>query len=143
MTDDVMVVQGRSALAGPRCIDLRRETAELLGRGEALGMVGLRERWRMPIGPVEASLEIGGWIVLEWGDGVEVDEVAGPGERMETLAANLSLRLPPADPANLLDLAALPMLRLRRPQRLDALDAAHAALLAATQVESPARVNCP
>lgn len=41
VSDDVLVIdQDGTAYAGPRCTDLRAETAELLGVGEDLGVVG-------------------------------------------------------------------------------------------------------
>src|SRR6266480_4812986 len=46
-SDDLLVVEGSTVFAGPRSIDLRREAAERLAVGEALGVVGARERWRL------------------------------------------------------------------------------------------------
>ena len=52
LADDLLVTDGGTALAGPRCVDLRGDAAERLGSGEPLGVVGQRERWRMALGPV-------------------------------------------------------------------------------------------
>ena len=46
VSDDVLVIDGGTALAGPRSVDLREEAAERLGVGEPMGRVGQRERWR-------------------------------------------------------------------------------------------------
>lgn len=129
VTDDVMVMDAGRALAGPRCIDLRRETAELLGKGEPLGVIGARERWRLPLPAVAPQVEVAGWVVLGWGPDVALEEVEAPLDRLQTLASSLSLRLPPASTQDLLDCAALPMLRLTRPRHLDAMPAALAAML--------------
>ena len=56
VADDVAVVdRGCAVMAGPRLIDLRGDAAERLGTGRALGRVGLRERWRMSLGPAAGS----------------------------------------------------------------------------------------
>jgi hypothetical protein len=113
--DDLLVVEGSSALAGPRSVDLRRDAAERLGVGEYLGVVGARERWRLRVGPVPSSLPLAGWIFLAWG--VRVEAVAiGPGERLARLHANRGVNLPPRAPAAILELAALPAWELRRPR---------------------------
>jgi hypothetical protein len=112
LTDDVLVVRGGSALAGPRCIDLRAEPALRFKVGEALGAVGTRERWRMKIGLVPPELPIAGWICLEWGE-TSID-IVSPQERLLALFASLSLRVNPSVPDALIELLALPMIVLRR-----------------------------
>jgi hypothetical protein len=113
--DDMLVVAGGSAFAGPRSVDLRRETAEELGAGEPRGVIGARERWRVPLGPIEPELPLGGWIFLEWGDELRVQPVE-PGERLARLLHHRGVRLPPASHEALLGLAALPALELVRPR---------------------------
>jgi hypothetical protein len=126
--DDLLVVEGLSALAGPRSVDLRREAAERLGTGEPLGVVGARERWRLRVGAVPSSLPLKGWIFLEWGDRVEALQVA-PHERLMRLHANRGVNLPPRSPAVLLELAALPSWELRRPRVWESLPSAVDCLL--------------
>src|SRR5665213_26822 len=42
LADDVLVVEGRTAYSGPRCLDLRQSAAERFEAGEYLGVVGGR-----------------------------------------------------------------------------------------------------
>jgi hypothetical protein len=114
-SDDLLVVEDSTVFAGPRSIDLRREAAEHLAAGEPLGVIGARERWRLQIGPVAPSLELGGWIFLTWGERVQAITVA-PADRLARLHANRGVNVPPRDPAALLDLAALPSWELSRPE---------------------------
>jgi hypothetical protein len=114
VSDDLLVVEDSTVFAGPRSIDLRREAAEQLAVGEALGVVGARERWRLRLGPVPSSLELAGWVFLTWGERVRASAVA-PAERLARLHANRGVNVPPRDPAALLDLAALSSWELSRP----------------------------
>lgn len=119
LTDDVLVVRGTRGLAGPRCIDLRRESATALGVGEPLGVVGTRERWRVPAGPVAPEVPLGGWLTLAWG--AHAIEPLPASEALPTIFASLSLRLEPVDPPALMELLALPAFAVRQPQRIDEL----------------------
>lgn len=114
LTDDLLVVDAGAALAGPRCIDLRPDAARHLRAGEPMGVVGGRERWRLPLGPVPARVPIRGWIALSWGDRVHAEPVP-PAERLLLLAGARSLRVPPARPEALVELSRLPAWRLSRP----------------------------
>jgi hypothetical protein len=124
LTDDVLVIgDGLTALAGPRCVDLREQTASSLRVGETMGVVGTRERWRMRLEAVPAEVPLRGWIELEWGE----PELHGvPAElRVRTLFASLALRAERRDPvalSGLMDMFALPMVRLRRPRNLERID---------------------
>lgn len=128
VTDDVLVLDGPRVLPGPRCVDLRRPSAEHYGVGEDLGVVGRRQRWRVELpGPdLDPDLELAGLVHLDWGAEVAVDEVP-LARRWPALLESLALKLPPADQRALLRLLTLPTLRFRRPQRFADLDrAAHA-----------------
>jgi hypothetical protein len=118
--DDMLVLDGLDALAGPRSVDLRREAAARLGAGEHLGVVGARERWRLRIADVPVRAPLGGWVSLAWGDRIEVVPLRGS-ERLERLAAARGARLPPRHPDAFLELAALPAWELRRPRRWSSL----------------------
>jgi hypothetical protein len=123
LTDDVLVL-GRDlrAFAGPRCIDLRSETAEALDAGEYQGVMGTRERWRLGLDRIDAEVPFAGWICPVWGEaGLEV---VPPEQRVAVLFENLALRVEQhAAPAlsRLMDLFALPMLRYSRPREITTL----------------------
>jgi hypothetical protein len=124
LADDVLIIdRGLRALAGPRCIDLRRETALALGIGESIGVVGTRERWRAPLGRVPSEVPLGGFVCLEWG-GSAISDVPLQ-DRVKLLYANRALLLgEQRDPAMLssqMELFALPMLRMRRPAEIDSI----------------------
>lgn len=129
VTDDALALQGMSVFAGPRCVDLRPQSARRFGIGRNLGLVRDRERWRVELGPIDASLPLAGWVALDWGESVGVSAL--PRDRllqmlMEQRGVNL-----PVDPVTMLDLLGRPAVCLTRPQRWEALDAAHEALMAA------------
>jgi len=128
LTDDMLIVAGETAFAGPRSIDLRRETALHLGAGEELGLVGARERWRVGLPPIDPEVPLAGWIFLEWGDEVAVEPVQ-PGERLARLLHHRGVRLPPASHEALLALSELPAWELRRPEDWASLADAGEALL--------------
>jgi hypothetical protein len=122
LADDVLIVNGRlDVLAGPRCIDLRREAALALGLGESIGVLGTRERWRMHLRPAPCEVPLGGFVCLEWGSPA-VSHVP-PNDRVRTLYANLALLLgeqrDPAALSTLMELLALPMVRIRRPREIE------------------------
>lgn len=116
--DDVLVLDGTTALAGPRSIDLRADAAERLGVGECLGVLGERERWRVPLGPVEAELPLRGWITLRWSKQAAVRPLRGA-ERLCALLGNRALHAASPDPMAPIELSALPFLELSRPQAWD------------------------
>jgi len=123
VTDDVLAVgDGRVAFAGPRCLDLRPESARRFGRGEPLGQVGTRERWRVRLKPVAPEVPLRGWVFLEWGDSIGL-AVLGFGEVARRLLEHQGVNLLP-DPARLLDLATLPALVLTRPRAWSSLQPA-------------------
>lgn len=130
LADDLLVVDGEDAFAGPRCIDLREASAARLGTGEPLGVVGVRERWRVGLGPVPPRAPLRGWVTLAWGEDIGVDVLRGP-ERMLALMPFRSVRVSPERPADLIALSELPVLRLRRPRRWERLDEAGRRLLGA------------
>jgi hypothetical protein len=120
VSDDLLALQGSKVLPGPRAIDLREEAAERLGVGSSIGLAGARERWRLRLGPVQAGLELRGWIHLAWGERVEAVPLEG-GERVARLLAQRAARLPSATPEELLDLASLPSWEVRRPPHWESL----------------------
>ena len=144
--DDVLVIRGNTALAGPRSLDLRLPAAKHFGLGTHIGLVGTRERWRHHLDPVPPELGLGGFVSLEWHPEVEVEAV-GLADRLRILARSASLVAPGMETA-WLDLIVLPMLVLRRPRTWHLMDEAMAALLRAiTESEGldagPDRVQRP
>src|ERR1700727_1316299 len=83
--DDVLIIDGDVAFAGPRSIDLRADSAERFGLGEPLGVLGDRERWRVALAPVAPALPFRGWVRLAWGETVEVRGVPGSDRLSELL----------------------------------------------------------
>ena len=128
VSDDVLVIDGGTVLAGPRSVDLREEAAGRFGVGEPLGQVGERERWRLPLNPVPAEAPLAGWITLEWGHGVAIEHLRGS-ERLAALLPHRGVRLAPTSPGALLQLSTLPHVRLTRPREWDSLSDATARLV--------------
>ena len=128
LSDDMLILDGWRPFAGPRSLDLRATAAQELGVGQHLGVVGARERWRLQLGTTSGATSLRGWIFLGWGSRIETVRVE-PHERIVRLGAQRGVRLPPKDPARLLDLAGLPAWELRRPHDWNALDAATDALI--------------
>jgi hypothetical protein len=128
VTDDVLVIDGSTAFAGPRSIDLRGDAAEYFSAGEPLGYIGARERWRLDVAPVPAEAPLHGWVTLAWGDRVAVEPLRGA-KRLGALIPHRGVRLMPGDPGALLRLTDLPHLRLTRPRSWSSLDAAADRLL--------------
>jgi hypothetical protein len=130
LCDDLAVVEDGAVLAGPRCLDLRADTAARLGGATPLGVIGARERWRLALGAVPPAMPLHGWFVLTWGEELAVEPVPAA-DRLSLLAAQRTLALEPARASDFLALGALPMLQLRRPPGWDSLPAAVERLLAA------------
>jgi len=126
--DDLLVLAGSTAFAGPRSIDLRRDAAQRLLAGEPLGLVGERERWRVPLEPILAELPFRGWVTLRWGRGITVRPVRGSARLCE-LFAHRALQVAPRDPLAMIELSSLPLLEFTRPRRWQSLDDALARLL--------------
>jgi hypothetical protein len=127
LTDDILAVAGRTAFAGPRCLDLREEPATRFGLGTYLGWVGSRERWRVRLADVPTECPLLGWVFLEWAPTLTVEPVS-PAIALPRLLDFGAASLVP-DPTTLLDLAALPAWSWRRPQSWDAMPDATDALL--------------
>lgn len=119
LTDDLVMVAGQRLLSGPRCVDLRDEAAAVLG-GRPLGGER-RGKWRIDLPAVEPDYPLGGWVVLRWGDDVQLRPLP-TGDRLAALArCRVWDRLPP-QPSVWLDLAALPAWELSRPRSWSSLE---------------------
>ena len=78
VSDDVLIVDGETVLAGPRSIDLREEAARAPRHRRADRAASARatagaSRSR----PSRAELPLRGWITLEWGEAVAVEPIRG------------------------------------------------------------------
>ncbi|CCH85923.1 protein of unknown function [Modestobacter italicus] len=113
VTDDVLVVDDGTALPGPGLVDLRAGAAAHLGLGEALGVVGRRERWRVPV-PATGPVPLAGWVLPSWG-ATAISSIPVR-ERLGVLRENIALGVPPTDPAHFFELGTLPMVRFSRPR---------------------------
>ena len=126
LTDDLLVLDGATAFAGPRCADLR-DASPVAGLPPPRPVRG-GERWRVMLPPAPASAPLTGCLFLRWSDAGYAVETLRAAERVRRLAALARWRFLPARPTGLLDLAALPAYELRRPRDGDLLEAARALL---------------
>ena len=127
--DDLLVFDGKAALAGPRSLDLREGAATHFALGTEVGVIGPRRRWRAHLGPVGAELPLAGWVLLQWRPGAPQVTRAGTRECLLALISASALLGVPASGPRLLELASLPMLVFGRPQNWSAMDAAMELLL--------------
>ncbi|AVT39503.1 nucleotidyltransferase family protein [Plantactinospora sp. BB1] len=133
LTDDILVVDGTTGYAGPRCLDLRRPVP-----GLRLDCRPARRdsRSRVLLPPVPARVPLGGWLFLSWGEALGMTPLGAP-ELLARLACRRSWRNLPSDPATMLALATLPAWDLVRPPDWRLLDAT-CRLLTLTLTGSPA-----
>ena len=120
LCDDMLVIDGRTPFRGPRSIDLRADAAERFEAGEAIGVTGARERWRLRLDQAPDGQTLAGFLLLTWGDRVEV-RALGASERLQRLIPQRGVRLEPTRVEALLDLASLPAFELSRPRSWESL----------------------
>jgi hypothetical protein len=120
VTDDVLVFANGTAMAGPRCIDLRPEADRF---GSAVDVRPNDPRRRVSLPRIEAEHRLAGFIHLEWSDAEPGLEPLDHRAALERLLVLRSEKGYPVDPRKLLDLAALPTRLLRRPRSWDGVDA--------------------
>jgi hypothetical protein len=124
LTDDLIVVDGPLAMAGPRCIDLRGPSVERLGITEAAPVRG--DRHRLELAPVAPQTQVLGWVFLAWGDELSLRALA-PGERLVRLSAQRNVQ--GVEPRRLLELSGLPGWELVRPKGWESFEPAVDGLL--------------
>jgi hypothetical protein len=130
LADDVLVIDGATAFAGPRSVDLREEAAQRLDVGVDVGTPGARPRWRLELPAITAQLPFAGWIFLAWGQRPRMQPV-GASDRLGRLVDALAMRVSPTEPARLLDLAGRPAWAFERPRDWNRLDESLRCLLEA------------
>jgi hypothetical protein len=128
LTDDVLVLDGPNALAGPRCIDLRQPSLAYLGTDADTVAARSSTRQRLILTPIAAEVPFGGWIFLEWGPKLEM-KLIPPAERPGRLQVQRMLRPWNDDPVSVLDATPRPAWELTRPRRWDDLPRAADRLL--------------
>lgn len=128
LADDLLVIDHGEALAGPRCIDLRAETASVLGGGVRIDGADGRDRWRLRTRTTATAAPFRGWIFLAWANEQSFEPVA-PSERVPRVFAHRSVITVDADPLAFLDLASLPCIEFGRPHGLEQMGGAIEALL--------------
>jgi len=128
LSDDLIVIDGRDVLAGPRCVDLRPDAAAELGVAARASPVRGGERLRLALPPVPApAAPLHGWVFLTWADALSLRRLR-PSEWLDRLAQHRSTSSDYSP--SLLDLAGLPAWELRRPRRSDSLEPAVERILA-------------
>jgi hypothetical protein len=113
LCDDLLVLDGTTAFAGPRTVDLRPQSAARLeGRGQ---MLEVREgqRHRLALAPTPPVVPLGGFFVLDVGNELSIESVT-PVDRLGALNPYLTLQHVGLPPSGLLDLVGLPMWRVSR-----------------------------
>ena len=110
LSDDLFVIKDGQGLAGPRSIDLREQSG--FKGATDLGKVGMRPRWRLPLGPIAPELPVAGVITLKWSDSEAVRPVPIE-ERADVLGPSLSIQ---CDRRGLLTVLSLPTVEIRRPR---------------------------
>lgn len=134
LSDDLVVIAGHEVLCGPRCVDLRPDVAARFANAESLGVVGSRERFRLPTAEAPPRAPLGGIVVLEWGSGTEIE--ATPLDLQDRLSLlykqQYSTLFEQPDEQGVIRLLDTPMLRFRRPRDWDSAEEATDQLLAAT-----------
>ncbi len=120
VSDDLLVLEGTTALAGSRFVDLREPTASFLDCGDRIvpSRMGMRRRLALPA--IAPEIPLRGWVFLEWGPQIELRPVP-PAQRLARLSEMRAVQLAPADPSALLELATLPAWELSRPRDFAAL----------------------
>ena len=147
LTDDMLVLDGLTAFAGPRCADLREpDHVEDL---TALAPVRDGLRWRHSLGPSAATAALGGVVFLAWHDSGPALLKVSPADRLARLALLRRWPFLPSTPGALLALAALPTFELRRSPRTapaDTADFLHRSLAAharrSPSIPSPSCSSC-
>ena len=123
VADDIIITDGHTVFAGPRCIDLRKGAAQEFGIGTDIGVVGTRRRWRHALGPVPAQTKLGGWIILRWGAEVSIQD-APDEQRLRLLSSGRALLVRQEHPMAWLQALSVPIHVFTRPQDWKQMDSA-------------------
>lgn len=127
MADDLVVFDGDTAFAGPRCIDLRPGAIAHLPSTAGAERVRGDTRWRLPLPAAPATSRLVGIVVLEWGSQTRLTAVP-PSQRLARLLPHALTEGIPLGTAGVLGFTRYRSWVLSRPRRWDALEASAAAL---------------
>ena len=122
LSDDLLVLDERTVLQGPRLVDLREPSAIHLMLGQRVDSAREGGRWRVHLASTPDA-ELAGWVFLRWGDRVDARKMS-LAERVGRLIA-----LGPTRPEAVVSLASLPAVEFVRPQCLASLPGAVERLL--------------
>lgn len=125
IADDVLLLDGTTALAAARCLFLRDDAPAWLPPMQRLGVARGGTRWRLLLPAVEPETPLAGWVYLEWGANATLTRL-GAAERLRRVSRALVTTAPPE---SLLALAQLPAWVLTRPRRPDSFQSGLALLL--------------
>lgn len=124
LTDDLLVVDADlQAHAGPRCVDLRRASAEAFPEAVRVDDFPGRERFRLTPGRVPPTVPLAGFVRLLWSEHRQGLTPIRAADRLPLIGAAISVSGPLANPGLVLELASLPVYALERPHNLTSLDA--------------------
>lgn len=139
LSDDVLVLERGSAVAGPGSVDLRRPAADALGIGELLPLPGpveqtpegpvQRERWRVALGPAPASARLRGWVLPVWSESASGLTTVPAAARVPLIVQNVPFRHPRADPEHFFDIAMRTSVVWSRPRDFSRSEASASRLL--------------
>ncbi len=130
--DDLMVIDGIEVYSGPRTLDLRPGAAEYLKEGRGLGVVGMRERWRLDLADAAPSLPLGGFLFPSWGETISITECPLD-VRLDTFVNGRSVQVNPMNPHEAMRLARYPAYNFVRPQDWNVFDDGTDALVGAIE----------
>lgn len=132
LSDDIVITDGESVYAGPRCIDLREPVPDspLVAVSARLGT-----RLRIPLPAVASRTPLGGWVFLGWGEPSLTP--VGADELLCRLARRRSWPSLASDPLTLLRIATLAAWDLTRPRDWSAVPATLEHLLATVEGSAP------
>jgi hypothetical protein len=116
LADDLIVLDDGAVLAGPRCLDLRRDTILDRLADDHVELAPARDRLRLTLDQAPAETPLAASVMLRWGAKVAIAELP-PLERLRRLLPNRMYRdRLSGNPEALLKLTALPLFTLTRPR---------------------------
>jgi hypothetical protein len=137
LADDLIVIEDGACHAGPRCLDLRHDAAERLDlAGRPTSWARATSRIRLGLPPCAASRPVSGFVELDWGRDVGVQQRT-PSDALAVLARHRRVIGLGAELECLLELAGRPLVCLTRPRDWASAQTGARALLATISPEIP------